>query len=170
MPLHGPTTINTTGTMHPSLHAIAPLARFRRGFTMIEILIVIFLITLILAISTVMFSRLLPSSRLSTTAREISTTIKYARTLAQRTGEKQTVVIDLDAHRYGIEGRGDKEVPFGVTIKVNDPLSGEVSRGTYPIVLYANGGMEGGIIEVSGGQKRLLVEIDPVVGSLVVKP
>ncbi|MDI6743586.1 MAG: prepilin-type N-terminal cleavage/methylation domain-containing protein, partial [Smithella sp.] len=76
-----------------------------RGFTFIEILIVVFLMSLITGITTIFFANTLPSARHKATARELAATIKYTRHLAFAKNEKQIINIDLDANNYFIKGR-----------------------------------------------------------------
>jgi general secretion pathway protein H len=139
------------------------------GFTILELIIVVFLITLILGISTIFFANILPSSKFNTTIRDISTTIRYARTLSQIHGKNQTVIIDLDSKKYGIEGLGSKDIPTDTYIKVIDPLLGEVHEGKYQIVLQAIGGIEGGTIVLWNDKRTVNIHMDPIVGSVVIK-
>lgn len=141
----------------------------RAGFTLLEVTLVLFLICLILGLSTVFFANTLPSNRLNATAREISATIRYARTLARVNGEKHTLTIDLDSKLYGIEGRGSKNIPDDINIKIIDPLLGEVHNGKYSITFYETGAIEGGTIVLSTKKKTVNIEVDPIVGSVVVK-
>ncbi len=139
------------------------------GFTLLELIIVLFLITLILGISTIFFAIILPSNRFNATVRDISATIRQARTLTQTLGERQAITIDLDSKKYGIEGRGVKDIPSDIYIKVIDPLSGEIYSGKYQIVLHALGGIEGGTIVLWNNKKTVSIQMDPVVGSVVIK-
>jgi hypothetical protein len=139
------------------------------GFVFLELIIVIFLISLILGLSTVLFSNILPSNRFNATVREISATIRHARSLSQIHGETKVVTIDLDLKRYGIEGRGDREIPPDINIEVIDPLSGEIHNGKYRLVLYPTGGIEGGTIVLWNSKKTVSIQPDPVVGSVVIK-
>jgi prepilin-type N-terminal cleavage/methylation domain-containing protein len=139
------------------------------GFTLLELIIVLFLIALILGLSTILFVNILPSSRLNATAREMSATIRHAKHLALINGEKQTVTINLDSGSYGMEGIIHKNIPSGITIKVIDPLLGEIRNGQYPIIFSATGGMEGGTIVLFSNKKTIKLELDPVVGSVIIK-
>ena len=139
------------------------------GFTLLETIIVLFFMALILGLSTVFFANTLPSSRLNATAREISATIRHARHTALINGEKQTMTINLDSRYYGIEGIAQKSIPSSITLKVIDPLLGEVRKGEYPVVFHATGAMEGGTIVLSSGKKIVSIQLDPVVGSVVIK-
>jgi general secretion pathway protein H len=140
------------------------------GFTLLELIIVLFLITLILGLSTVFFANILPSSRFNATIRDITATIRYARSLAKIHGERQTITIDLDSKKYGIEGRGAKDIPSDIHIKVVDPLLGEIYNGKYKLVLDPIGGVEGGTIILWNNKRTVSIQIDPIVGSVVIKP
>jgi general secretion pathway protein H len=139
------------------------------GFTLLEVILVLFLISLILGLSTVFFANTMPSNRLNATAREISATIRYARTLARVNGEMHTLTIDLDSKLYWIEGSTSKKIPDDINIKIIDPLLGEVHNGKYPITFYETGGIEGGTIVLSTKKKTVNIELDPIVGSVVIK-
>jgi len=146
-----------------------PRMKKNNGFTLLELIIVLFLITLILGLSTIFFANILPSNRLNATVRDISATIRQARTLTRTHGERQAVTIDLDSKKYGIEGRGVKDIPSDIYIKVIDPLSGEIYSGKYQIVLHATGSIEGGTIVLWNNKKTVSIQMDPVVGSVVIK-
>ncbi|MEW6416516.1 MAG: prepilin-type N-terminal cleavage/methylation domain-containing protein [Nitrospirota bacterium] len=139
------------------------------GFTLLELIIVLFLITLILGLSTIFFANILPSNRFNATIRDISATIRHARTLTRTHGETQIITIDLDSKKYGIEGRGIKDIPSDIYIKVIDPLSGEIDSGKYQLVLHAIGSIEGGTIVLWNNKKTVSIQMDPVVGSVVIK-
>ncbi len=132
-------------------------------------MIVLFLISLIMGLSAVYFSNAMPSTKLNAAVRELSATIRYARTLAMIDGKLQTLNIDLDAKRYGIEGRGYKDIDSGITIMALDPFAGEVRNGTYRLMFQASGGVQGGTIVLGSGKKKVSIGLDPVVGSVVVK-
>ena len=125
--------------------------------------------TLILGISTVFFAGLLPSAKLNATGREVASAIRHARALARMSMEKQTVVIDMDNHAYGIKGLGSKYFPPETLVTVIDPVAGEMNRGKYPIVFHPTGGMEGGTIIISGKKKVMRIETDPISAAVVIK-
>lgn len=141
----------------------------KNGFTLLEIIIVLFLVTLILGLSTVFFAGYLPSVKVDATGREISGMIRHARSLARMNMERRTVMIDLDNRTYGIEGLGTKSFPPDAFIRVIDPFSGEIIRGKYPIVFNPAGGMSGGIIILSWGKKVIRIEMDPITGAVLIK-
>jgi prepilin-type N-terminal cleavage/methylation domain-containing protein len=140
------------------------------GFTLLELIIVLFLIALILGLSTIFFANILPSSKFNATIRDITATIRHARSLSEIHGERQTITIDLDSKKYGIEGRGAKDIPPDIYIKVIDPLLGEIYNGKYQLVLNPVGGVESGTIVLWNEKRTVSIQMDPVVGSVVIKP
>jgi len=140
-----------------------------KGFTLLELIIVMFLIGLTLSLAAVLFSNSLPSSKFSATTREIAASIRHARTLAQLKGEKQTFTIDMEAHKYGIDTVTSRDIPPGISIKVADPLQGDVQSGKYQFDFPPTGGTQGGTIVLWNSKKTVRIEIDPIVGSAVVK-
>jgi general secretion pathway protein H len=141
----------------------------KTGFTLLEMTIVLLLASLILGLSTVFFAGWLPSARFDATAREIAGLIRHARSLARLNMETQRVVIDLDQRTYGLEGKTTKEFPPHVLISVVDPVAGEILQGKYPLVFYPAGGMAGGDIILSGGKKKLRINMDPITGAVLIR-
>lgn len=140
-----------------------------KGFTLLELMIVLVLVMVTLSIAAVFVANTLPASRFNATVREVSATIRHARALAQLTGERKTVTLDLDAKQYGIDDRGAKNIPPDVGIKILDLLSGEILEGKYYIAFHPNGSIEGGTIVLWSTTRTVSIQMDPIVGAVVIK-
>ncbi|MCX8026910.1 MAG: prepilin-type N-terminal cleavage/methylation domain-containing protein [Thermodesulfovibrionales bacterium] len=139
------------------------------GFTLLELIITLFLITLIVGLSTVTFLSRQPSEMLNSSVRQIVSTLKYARTLAQSTGEIKVAVFDIDNKTFMIEGKKQNRLPEGANITFNDPLHGITKKGVYRIEFYPSGLTGYANIIIEGYNKTFHINIDPVVGAYVVK-
>jgi len=139
------------------------------GFTLLEMIIVMALITLIMGISTVFFANTLMSSTFNTTVRDISSSIRYARSLAQIHGERKTVTIDLDARTFSIQGKDVREIPSDMNIKIIDPVYGEIFEGKYQFIATALGAVQGGTVVLWNESRTARIQPDPIVGSVVVQ-
>jgi len=135
-----------------------------RGFTFIEVMIVVFLMSLIVGITTIFFANTLPAAKHKAAARELAATIKYAHHLAFAKNEKQVIDIDLDAKNYSIEGRGKKTIPSEVTITVyeNDLNANPVKQGKYSISYDTTAGSDWSSIELARGEKIITIKSDPI--------
>jgi general secretion pathway protein H len=141
----------------------------KNGFTLLEIIIVLALVTLILGLSSVFVAGFLPSAKANAAGREISGMIRHARSLARMNRESRSVLIDLDNRTYGIEGLATKSFPPEALVRIIDPFSGEIVGGKYPIVFSPAGGMRGGTIVLSWGKKVMRIELDPIAGAVLLK-
>lgn len=140
-----------------------------KGFTLLEVIVVVTLIVFILGLTTLFFGNTLPGAKLNAAARELSATMRYAKILAQNNGEPQTVHIDLDTGRYGIEGAQTRKLPENINIRVTDPITGEITRGDYTVLFHESGIVEGGTITLWNAKRALNIELDPIVGSVVLR-
>ena len=143
--------------------------RDERGFTLVEVALVLVLIALILGLSATFFAGRLPSARLDATGREISAGMRQARSLARMENDRKAFVVDLDARQYGIEGVGFRDIPPEIGVRVADPLNGIIDRGRYFIRFYETGAAEGASIRLTSGRRTLVIETDPVIGAVVIK-
>lgn len=139
------------------------------GFTLLELLVVLALATLILGLSAFFFVGNLPSARLDTLGREMAASLRQARSLAKSSDERRVFFVDLDSGRYGIEGLGERGLPEGVTLRVIDPDSTEISVGRYQIVFQPGGRGGGETLILAVGRQVVQVSVDPAAGAVILK-
>jgi len=140
-----------------------------RGFTLLELVIVMVLMVLFLGLSGVHFANHLTSARLGATGRELAGLIRMARVEAMNKGQTQKVTIDLGRRTYGMEGAATRTIPEGISISVIDPVSGSLFQGKFDVAADASGSVGACEIILRNAKRTLRIEIDPVVGSAVVK-
>ena len=80
----------------------ATVAASARGFTLIEISVVVVIFALMFTTATVSLDSYLPNSRSESAARELLSTIDLARTSAVANGREYQVEFDLERRRYRI--------------------------------------------------------------------
>jgi type II secretion system protein H len=139
------------------------------GFTLLELIIVIILSLLILGLVMVYFANLLSTVKLQAAVRDLSTTLRQARTLAKINGEPQGVTVDLDAKEYGLDGREMKRIPSSISLKIIDPSAGEIQSGQYHLVFEPNWGNPSLTFQLSDKKKVMSIALDPLSGATAIK-
>jgi general secretion pathway protein H len=139
----------------------------KRGFTLLEMILVMFLISLILGISAVVFTRSLPSQKVDATAREIMAAFRQTRSDAISSGKWQVLFFEIEGKTFGVEGGPSRPIPDDVTLRIIDPVAGEVHTGGYRFVFAPSGVAEGGTIVLSAGKKVVTLETDPIIGAVI---
>lgn len=135
----------------------------QRGFTLFELLLVLFIVGL--AGSVVLFagSRLQEKTRFNTEARKLYLTVKHAREISMIERRDIVFKVDGEAKRYWID-YGDDSVSDTHAIPVKYTLAGE------DVIFFPKGNSSGGTLEIGNekGQKYE-VKIDPTLGSASIK-
>jgi general secretion pathway protein H len=136
------------------------------GFTLLELIVVLFLISLIAGISVVLFTGTLSSGTLDAAARSLVAAMKQARAQSSMSGEPRAVFIDLDDGSYGIEGRGGRHFPKGITVSLADPLAGRQTSGRHLIEFDPVGGIRGAAVILATPKRTVSVRPDPLAAAV----
>ncbi len=137
------------------------------GFTLLETIVVLFLLSLVLGLAAVHFAGRIPGAKLDATARELLVTARYAKSLARLHHEEKTVAVDLDKKMFGIDGIAARNVPSEIGMKIIDPYDGEIVTGKYDFVFHASGGVDGSTIVLWNETRMRSIHLDPVVGAAI---
>ncbi|MBF0538962.1 MAG: type II secretion system protein [Nitrospirae bacterium] len=140
----------------------------QRGFTLIEIIVTLVLMMIIMAVVGVGFTNSSPTAKLRAATRELAATMRYLKNMAQLKGQEQLLTVDMDNGLITYNNK-TRPLPKGVSVSVNDPDEGELTRGKWTVTFYAEGGSTGGEIKLFSQKLSFLVTIDPVVGSIISK-
>jgi len=140
-----------------------------RGFTLIEIMIVLVLMSLILGISTVFFANIMPAAKQKAAAREIVSTLRYAKKLAAIRNERQILQFDLDTGRYGIKGRGMKMIPEETALKIyeSDINADPITKGQYNITFDSTDGGHWDKISLVRRNRIIQIASDPILTAFI---
>lgn len=141
----------------------------KKGFTLLELIVVILFVTIILGLSGFFFTGSISSQRFNSSMRSMIATLKYAKSLASLDGEKKIFFINLELRTYGIEGKKTMNLPDGISIKVTDPVNGDIQSGRYDLIFYPSYGVSGVTIWLWDKKRTARIDTDPVTGATVVK-
>ncbi len=137
------------------------------GFTLLELIMVVSLIALILSFSGFFIAGETTGSKLNAAGREISASLRYARSLAMSRGEPQAVHFDLGRSSFGIDGRFSKGLPAGVGMRVIDPVKGDVRDGQYSIAASPSGRLDAATLVLWKERRTITIRVSPVTGPVM---
>jgi type II secretion system protein H len=136
--------------------------RTRGGFTLLELIVVLFLAGLVAALVVPSFSGTLDSSRLRSGAAEVRSVLTLARTLAASGSRTRTVAFDIGKGEFAVLGEARTYLlPEGVRIESARVGGAVVEEETFRVLFFPDGSAEATEIVVSsasGGRFRVTVE------------
>jgi general secretion pathway protein H len=141
------------------------------GFTLLELIIVLFLVSLSVGLVSVHFAGTLSTTKIKSEVRKLSATMRYAKSYAHLQGKEQDIYIDIDEKKYWIEGHNkvvDLPEQVNMTVVMMDY---EQYEGKWKISFLSGGGIDTSVDAVILGneKKQFRINIDPVVGSVIVR-
>ena len=127
-----------------------------RGFSLLELLVVLVIIGLSASLVLPTLAGGLSSLRLKTAAREVSATLRYARSLAVSVGKEQVINMDIEEGKYWLNEDKDnnRELPSDIRFLNVTTQGEEITTGMAGIVFYPMGNSSGSSIFITAGKDR----------------
>lgn len=139
----------------------AASARTERGFTLVELVVAISVAALLLATAPAALDRLYDAMVYRSTVRHMIVEMKAARLRAMQDGEPVAFIVDLEARRFGGNGRTEIGIPDALKVRAIVADVEVSADGRSAIRFYPDGSATGGSVELersSGQGVRLRVD------------
>lgn len=135
--------------------------RHARGFTLVELLVVLGIAALLIALAPLAYERMREGAQYRDTVRRISADLRQARQMAAAQGREVRFVVDLQGRAFGLQDR--PAMALAESLRLDVVVAGIEMAGqqTAAIRFLPEGGATGGTIGVlrrSGGGTRLTVD------------
>lgn len=132
-----------------------------RGFTLVEMLVVLVVLALLASFSPFLADRIMPGLQLEAAARELADTMRRARGFAIRDNRDRVVVVDLGSRVATIGGeRTRHHIPPDVQMKLVVAGVEQVDADAGRIRFFADGTSTGGKVVFTGAERSLAVVVD----------
>jgi len=140
------------------------------GFTLLELIVVLFIVVLGFAAIGISISSGNDSTELKAAARDIVSALRYARGEALISHEETTVAFDLENNTYTISNR-DKTYSIADTISLTvvTAQSELTGQGQGSIRFFADGSSTGGRVTLERGQTVVVCDINWLTGQITLE-
>ena len=132
------------------------------GFTLVEMIVVLFILSLLAALAAPSFSRTIASAQLRASAAEVRGTLARARSLAVAGAMERSVVFDLEKGEYGMDNEATRRgFPDAIRLSGVRVAGERVERGDAIVRFFPDGSAEEAEVSVTsedGGGLRVTVE------------
>jgi type II secretion system protein H len=134
-----------------------------RGFSFIELMVVLVILSLSISLVTPSLSRFLRTVELKGAAKRVSGILRHCRSEAVNKGLVYQVLFDSDLRGIRVQSQESTEggvskkvysLPDGIQIKKVDVASPQYSTDLPTIEFYPNGGSNGGSIDLDGQDRN----------------
>jgi general secretion pathway protein H len=157
-------------TLPPAVSAGALLPRRVRGFTMLELLIVVSIMAVVAAFAMPIFGSGPSTSALRSGARELAAGLRYARSEAVAKRHDTFVALDLAGRRFKVaDDPQEHQLPKDADLKLFTAQADIVNDTTGAIRFFPDGGSNGGRITIGAGERKYDIDIDWLTGRVTIQ-
>lgn len=140
-----------------------------RGFTLVELLVVMVIAALVLALVGTSISRSVSGAEMRSAAHKVAANLRYTRTQAILQKEEKVFVVDTESRTFQAPEREPVELPEGMNVALTTArteLTGESAGG---IRFYPDGGSTGGLVQLETDNRVYKVSVAWLTGETAVE-
>ncbi len=130
-----------------------------RGFTLVEVMVVMVIIALIMALVGTSMARSVSSAEARASTRKMVASLRYTRARAIIDKKEQIFQVDIDNRSYQAPGRKQVNLPEGVDVTITTARSEVTSESVAGIRFFPDGGSTGGHIELTVNEREYRINV-----------
>ena len=140
--------------------------RTQRGFTLIEIIAVMVLLTIVATVVAMSFSKSMSSAKIEAASRDLVAALRYTRSQAIVRGTQAALDIDLEHNTYQAPGKAIVQMPKDMRMQLVTAEIEQTGSSSGRIRFFADGASTGGHITVFLGQRRWQINVSWLTGQV----
>ncbi len=139
----------------------------QRGFTLLELMIVLVIAAIMMAVVPPMISSALPGAELKASARKVAAGLRYARNRSLTSDEETTLMLDLETKQFNVSGKKKTfQIHKDLELTLLTAESEMVAENKGAIRFFPDGGSTGGRISLSTDKRKYAVDVDWLTGKV----
>lgn len=147
-----------------------PTHRTTRGFTLIEVILVLLLIGVVVAVAAVSLTDGISSARVRSAGHDLVAALRYTRAQAIVTRRQQALELDVEARSYSAPKRDIVQLPRNVELRLLTAAEEQTGAGSGRIRFWPDGSSTGGRIKLVYGAQAWDVEVAWLTGEVRLRP
>ena len=142
--------------------------RAARGFTLLEMVVVIALFAAITALAASVVSRALPGQQLRRATKQMAAELRYTRARAIASGKPQLFVFDTARRQWRGPDRHHGELPASVDVVATGARSEQVGDRSAVVRFFPEGAATGGRFVLRHGRAAWQVDVEWLTGEVTI--
>ena len=130
-----------------------------RGFTLVEIMVVMVIIALVMGLVATSMSRSISGAQARAASRNLVASLRYTRARAIIDKKERVFQVDTENRSYQAPGRKQVTLPKGVEVSITTARSEFTSESVSGIRFFPDGGSTGGHIELLVNEREYRVNV-----------
>lgn len=140
-----------------------------RGFSLIELIAVIILISIVVTMVSIGFSKSLDGAKVRSASRDLVAALRYTRGQAIVKGKQQVLLVDTASNTFEAPAKPVRELPKNVRIAIETAAGEQVSDSSGGIRFFPDGSSTGGNIRVYAGEREWRVNVAWLTGDIALE-
>lgn len=140
-----------------------------RGFTMVELLVVLVIVALMMALVGTSISRNISGAQMRVAAGKVAASLRYTRTQAILKKTEQVFLVDTEALTYQAGEKEPEALPEGMLVELNTARSELTSETAGGIRFYPDGGSTGGNVRLEANGRIYRINVAWLTGEASVE-
>jgi len=133
--------------------------RREKGFTLVELLLVLMLVAMMLALVGTSISKSISGAEMRNASRKVAASLRYTRTQAILSKSEQLFLVDTETREYRAADREAVTLPEGMNVELNTARSELTSETAGGIRFYPDGGSTGGNVRLEANGRVYRVNV-----------
>ena len=147
-------------------HSIAIGGYSKRGFTLLEIIVVFLLIAIIIGVTAISVTQGMGSAKIRAASKDLMAALRYTRGQAIVSGQEQRLIVDVEKRTYQAPKKSLVELPKNMEMRLLTAAEEQTSESGGAIRFFPDGSSTGGIVRLISGEHEWKVEIAWLTGEV----